>query len=66
MLWARRAGVRLRSVEDDATFGDLLHAVVMGDRNSEDSRRKSLAVQAGMERRAKRPFLDHMKQHRCH
>ena len=41
----------LRSVQDDSTFQNPVLAVVMGERNMEDSRRKSLAVKAGMERR---------------
>jgi DNA invertase Pin-like site-specific DNA recombinase len=51
-LWAAKAGVALRSVQDDATCENLIMAAVMGERNSEDSRRKSLAVAAGMKRRA--------------
>lgn len=51
-LWAIKAGVQIRSVQDPQTFSDLLYAVVTGQRNSEDSRRKSLAVQSGMKRRA--------------
>lgn len=47
-----RAGVQIASTQDDATFSSLLLAAVMGDRNFEDSRRKSAAVRAGMDRRA--------------
>jgi site-specific DNA recombinase len=47
VIWARRTGVRLRSVQDDDSVGSLLLAVVMGDRNYEDSRRKSEAVKSG-------------------
>jgi DNA invertase Pin-like site-specific DNA recombinase len=54
VLWARKTGVTLRSVQDNTTFSDLIHAVMMGERNHEDSRRKALAVKAGMERKAKR------------
>ena len=53
----RRHGVRLRTVEDDFFADDrigLLMAAVQGQRNSEDSRRKSESVQAGMKRRAER------------
>jgi len=50
----RRQGVRLRSVQDDANLEDVIRAVLIGERNSEDSRRKSLAVQNGMRRRAER------------
>ncbi|HWM55527.1 MAG TPA: recombinase family protein [Solirubrobacterales bacterium] len=53
----RRHGVRLRTVEDDFFADDrigLLMAAVQGQRNSEDSRRKSESVRAGMKRRAER------------
>jgi site-specific DNA recombinase len=53
----RRNGVRLRTVEDDFFADDrigLLMAAVMGQRNTEDSRRKAESVQAGMKRRAER------------
>src|SRR4051794_7390039 len=53
-FWALKAGVELRSVQDDSTFTNPLLAFAMGERNAEDSRRKSLAVQAGMERRARK------------
>lgn len=53
----RRHSVTLRTVEDDL-YGDnrvgLLMAAVMGQRNTEDSKRKSLAVKAGMARSRKR------------
>jgi site-specific DNA recombinase len=51
---ASKTGMTLRSVQDDSTFQNPVLAVVMGERNMEDSRRKSLAVKAGMERRRKR------------
>jgi site-specific DNA recombinase len=51
LLDAMRKGYRLRSVEDDATFASLSSAAQMGDRNHEDSRRKSGAVREGLERR---------------
>ena len=51
---ANRIGVTLRSVQDDSTFQNPVLAVVMGERNMEDSRRKSLAIKAGMARRRKR------------
>jgi len=54
VLWARKAGVTIRSVQDDSTCENLVMAVVMGERNHEDSRRKALAVKAGMKRRAER------------
>jgi site-specific DNA recombinase len=54
VLEARRAGITLRSTQDDATFDNLVMAVVMGERNFEDSRRKGAAVKAGQERRRAR------------
>lgn len=51
----RRHGVRLRTVEDDFFADDrigLLMAAVQGQRNTEDSRRKSESVAAGLRRRA--------------
>ncbi|HEX9967923.1 MAG TPA: recombinase family protein [Solirubrobacterales bacterium] len=51
LLDAMRNGFRLRSVEDDATFASLSSAAQMGDRNHEDSRRKSGAVREGLARR---------------
>jgi DNA invertase Pin-like site-specific DNA recombinase len=51
-LWALKHDVTIRSVHDDHTFGDLLYAVVTGQRNHEDSARKSKAVKAGLRRRA--------------
>jgi site-specific DNA recombinase len=53
-LWAIKAEVTIRSVQDPQTFENLLMAVVMGERNTEDSRRKSLAVKSGHQRRAER------------
>lgn len=50
-FWSLKAGVQLRSVQDDSTFTNPLLAFAMGERNAEDSRRKSLAVKAGMRRR---------------
>ena len=52
-LWfaSRRAGIELHSVQDDSTFTNPLLAVALGERNAEDSRRKALAVRAGMARR---------------
>ena len=49
-----RVGITLRSVQDDSTFDSPILAAVMGERNMEDSRRKGLAVKAGMDRRRKR------------
>jgi site-specific DNA recombinase len=50
-LWARRVGVEVRSVQDPSTFDNIVLAAVMGERNMEDSRRKSAAVKAGLARR---------------
>ena len=50
-LWALKSDVTLRSVQDDQTFGDMLYAVVTGQRNHEDSKRKSASVRAGKRRR---------------
>lgn len=51
---ANRAGITLRSVQDDSTFDSPILVAVMGERNMEDSRRKSAAVKAGHARRRKR------------
>jgi DNA invertase Pin-like site-specific DNA recombinase len=48
---AKARGVRLRSVDDDGSLESVLMAAAMGERNSEDSRRKSAAVKAGLARR---------------
>lgn len=56
-FWARRQNVELRSVQDDDSLTNPLLAFVMGERNMEDSRRKSAAVKAGMKRRAERGQL---------
>jgi DNA invertase Pin-like site-specific DNA recombinase len=54
VLWARKAGVRLMSVQDPQTFDGmgLVYAALMGDRNHDDSARKSKATAAGLRRRA--------------
>lgn len=44
---ALRAGVTLRACQDDSTFDNPILAVVMGERNEADSRRKSELVKAG-------------------
>jgi DNA invertase Pin-like site-specific DNA recombinase len=49
-LWALKRGLTVRSVEDPDTFRDLLYAVVTGERNHEDSRRKGAASAAGLKR----------------
>jgi DNA invertase Pin-like site-specific DNA recombinase len=53
LLEARVAGITLRSVEDDSTFENLVMAVVMGERNMEDSRRKGAATSDGLKRRVR-------------
>lgn len=53
-FWARRNGVRLRSVQDDSNFDDVIRAVLIGERNTEDSRRKSEATKSGVRRRAEK------------
>jgi DNA invertase Pin-like site-specific DNA recombinase len=50
-LWAIKHDVTILSVQDPQTFGDLLYAVVTGQRNNEDSKRKGAAVSAGQRRR---------------
>jgi DNA invertase Pin-like site-specific DNA recombinase len=53
-LWAIKAEVEIHCVRDPSTFESLLAAVVMGDRNMEDSRRKADAVRDGLARRRKK------------
>lgn len=50
----RRAGVRLRSVQDDSNLEDVIRVALIGERNTEDSRRKSEAVRAGKRRQLQR------------
>jgi DNA invertase Pin-like site-specific DNA recombinase len=50
-LWARKVGVEICCVQDLSTFENVVLAAMMGERNMEDSRRKSAAVVAGMARR---------------
>jgi DNA invertase Pin-like site-specific DNA recombinase len=49
-FWSLKADLQIRSVQDDSTWTNPLLAFAMGERNAEDSRRKSLAVAAGMKR----------------
>jgi DNA invertase Pin-like site-specific DNA recombinase len=49
-LWALKVGVTIRTVEDVDTFRDLLYAVVTGQRNHEDSKRKGAATAGGLRR----------------
>jgi DNA invertase Pin-like site-specific DNA recombinase len=51
VLEAKARGIRLRSKEDDSSLDSVLMAAAMGERNSEDSRRKGSAVSKGMARR---------------
>lgn len=53
-LWALKHDVRVRTLQDPETFRNLLYAVVTGQRNNEDSRRKGLASSAGRRRAAAR------------
>jgi hypothetical protein len=53
-LWALKRDVRIRTIQDSDTFRDLLYAVVTGQRNHEDARRKGLASAAGYQRALKR------------
>lgn len=48
------AGVQLRSVEDDDNLRDAIRAVLIGERNHEDSKRKSEATAKGKRRTAER------------
>lgn len=50
-LMAMKRGFRIRSIDDPQTFADLLYAVVTGQRNHEDSQRKSEATKRGHARR---------------
>jgi len=52
-LWALKSNVKLRSVEDDHNLDDMLRAVLIGERDHEDSKRKGQAVKKGMERSAR-------------
>jgi hypothetical protein len=60
-LWALKRDVKIRTLQDPDTFRDLLYAVVTGERNNEDSRRKALAAQAGRKRAlARGEFIGHL------
>ena len=50
----RKASVRLRSVRDDSNCEDAIRAVLIGERNTEDSKGKSKAIRAGLRRAADR------------
>ena len=49
-LWALKKGVTIRTIQDVDTFRDLLYAVVTGQRNHEDSKRKGAASASGLKR----------------
>jgi DNA invertase Pin-like site-specific DNA recombinase len=51
-LWALKAGVEIISKQDPQTFADLLYAVVTGQRNYEDSKRKSEGTTKGIREKA--------------
>ena len=53
-LWANKADVTIRSLQDPDTFRDLLYAVVTGQRNHLDSQRKGASVAAGLRRTVER------------
>jgi DNA invertase Pin-like site-specific DNA recombinase len=60
-LWALKHDVRVRTLQDPDTFRDLLYAVVTGQRNNEDSKRKGLSTQAGRKRAAQRgEYIGHL------
>jgi hypothetical protein len=60
-LWALKHDVRVRTLQDPDTFRDLLYAVVTGQRNNEDSKRKGLSTQAGRKRAAERgEYIGHL------
>jgi DNA invertase Pin-like site-specific DNA recombinase len=54
VIWANRAGVKLRSVDDDESVQDRLRAVLAGDQNSGESSNRGINVQRGKRRRAQR------------
>jgi hypothetical protein len=60
-LWALKHDVRVRTLQDPETFRDLLYAVVTGQRNNEDSKRKAISSQAGKKRAiARGEFVSHL------
>jgi DNA invertase Pin-like site-specific DNA recombinase len=65
-LWALKRDVKIHTLQDPDTFRDLLYAVVTGERNNEDSRRKALAAQAGRKRAlARGEFIGHLPDGYC-
>jgi hypothetical protein len=60
-LWALKHDIRIRTLQDPDTFRDLLYAVVTGERNNEDSKRKALSCQAGRRRAlARGQYIGHL------
>jgi DNA invertase Pin-like site-specific DNA recombinase len=60
-LWALKHDVRVRTLQDPETFRDLLYAVVTGQRNNEDSKRKAISSQAGRKRAVARgEYIGHL------
>jgi hypothetical protein len=60
-LWALKCDVRVRTLQDPETFRDLLYAVVTGQRNNEDARRKGISSQAGRKRAiARGEYVGHL------
>ena len=60
-LWALKNDVRVRTLQDPGTFHDLLYAVVTGQRNNEDSKRKAISSQAGRKRAiARGEYVGHL------
>ncbi|MEX2107652.1 MAG: recombinase family protein [Solirubrobacterales bacterium] len=53
-LWALKADLEVHCVQDPRTFESILDAAAMGDRNMEDSKRKSKAIRDGRARRRAR------------
>ena len=53
-LWAWKVGVKIRCVQDDQTFDDLLFALLAGRASHHESARKGRAVAAGPARAAER------------
>ena len=53
-LWALKAGIKIRCVQDDQTFDDLLFALLAGRASHHESARKGAAVASGLKRAAER------------
>jgi hypothetical protein len=53
-LWALKAGIKVRCVQDDQTFDDLLFALLAGRASHHESARKGRTVAAGLKRAAER------------